>query len=192
MKYTLTLMAALTLGFLSPTEAANNRYISKQHIAHHKPDKTHSLSDNQKRVLHTAYNIGKADGLKNPAILSGIILQESKAGSQPNFRTSRHKKAIDQTTGLGQIKVGTAKGILKQYPELKQKMKSNNLAHELAFNDEFNMSVASKYLKSLYEIRHDDDFVIAAFNQGPGGVSKRPWKLPYVKSVKNHIIKNQL
>ena len=54
MKYTLTLVAALTVGFLSPIEAANNRYISKQHIAHHKPDKTQSLSDNQQRVLHKA------------------------------------------------------------------------------------------------------------------------------------------
>ena len=119
-------------------------------------------------------------------------MQESKAGIQANFRTSKHKKACDQTVGLAQIKTGTAKGILKQYPELKQKMKSGNLTHELAYNDDFNISVASKYLKSLYEIRHDDDFAIASFNQGPGGVSRKPWKLPYVRQVKKHIIIHHL
>jgi hypothetical protein len=148
------------------------------------------LNDIQKKHLKTAYRTAQKDGLKKPLILSGIIMQESKAGLQKNFRTSKHKKMIDQTTGLGQIKVGTARDVIKRHPELKQKMSSNNLPHEIAYNDNFNIAVASLYLKDLSEECKSDASLIAAYNSGHCSRGKKPYVKAVLKQMGN--IKNQI
>jgi len=153
------------------------------------------LSDYQRSILMTAYKQAEHDGIKKPEILSGIIMQESAAGAAKNFRTAKHKKACDQTVGLGQMKVKTALAILTKYPELKQQfgVSDRNLYSALATNDKFSLAVASKYVKWMYDIYHNDDTVIAAYNLGPGGAAnlKKPWNLPYVKLVRGHINRHQ-
>lgn len=148
-----------------------------------------ALSNDQRKILTSAYTVAKNDGLKNPKILPGILMQESAAGSAKNFRTSKHKPAFDQTVGLGQIKLSTAKSILKENPDLKSKMKSGDLKRELAHNDSFNISIASRYLKDLSKSVHTDSHLIAAYNLGLGGAQhlKNPDKLQYVRNVKNHM-----
>lgn len=213
MKNTLTLvMVLLTLYASEPKAKIHHIYhkhsippikkivkhdVSKGESGRHltKNDKQ-PLSDYQRNILNTAYTIAKRDGIKKPEILSGIILQESKAGLAPKFRTSKHKSAKDQTVGLSQLKDSTARAILKQFPELKTQYKINEdkLHEALANNDEFNIAIASKYIKMLYDQFKSDDMVIAAFNMGPAGVKKvdKPWKLEYVKYVRNHILRHKL
>lgn len=197
MKYTLTLSALISLMLLSDVSAAedaHNKIDTNQTISKTGESGKHDsqpLSKNQQSVLKMTHEIAISDGLKNPAVLKGIIMQESKAGTAKKFRTAAHKKSSDQTVGLGQIKVGTAKTVLKRYPELRQQfgVSDSSIQNMLAHNDRFNVAVASKYIKMLYEIRRDDDYVIAAYNKGPGGAMhiKKPYKLPYVKAVKGHI-----
>lgn len=174
----------------------SGKHVHKGESGSHLANDVQPLSDYQRSVLRTAYTIAQSDGIKKPEILSGIILQESNAGIAKNFRSSKHKRACDQTVGLGQIKVGTARAILREYPDLKQHYNVNdrNLYVALATNDKFNVAVASKYIKSLSETYKSDEALIAAYNLGEGGARhvKRPGSLSYVKSVKKHILNHQL
>ena len=204
MKNTVTCFAVLVL--LSFVEPALAKKVDRVHhvlktstshkVANKGESRTNSsvrhatqLSEDQQRILKHAYLVAKQDGLKNPAILSGIIMQESKAGEAEKFRTSRHKKSADQSVGVAQLLDSTAKGVLKEYPELRAEFKvaDRDIHRRLATDDNFNIAIASKYLKSLYHIRNDDTWVVGAYNRGPGNVGKAPWKLGYVKLVFGHI-----
>lgn len=157
--------------------------------------KNEPLSVNQKNIITLAYNTAKEDGLRQPEVLAGIIFQESKAGEAAKFRTSKHKKACDQTVGLGQIKTQTAKSVIRRFPELKKKfgIPDSQVGTALAHNDKFNVAVASKYLVYLSTM-YKGDALIASYNMGEGGVKKlrNPSKLPYVKSVNKHIARLDL
>ncbi len=220
MKYTLTLVAALwSMASMSYSENASAKVHHVYHRHQHhsnsfEPDnsnevkvrhgrgesgkssyKNEPLSVNQKNILTLAYNTAKEDGLRQPEVLAGIIYQESKAGEAAKFRTSKHKKACDQTVGLGQIKTKTAKSVLKRFPELKQKfgIPDSQVGTALAHNDKFNVAIASKYLVYLSTMYKGDE-LIASYNMGEGGVKKlrNPSKLPYVKSVNKHIARLDL
>lgn len=216
MKYTLTLVAALWgMAGMSHSENASAKvhHVYHRH-QHHSNDfskngtgeevkvrhgrgesgkssyKNEPLSVNQKNIITLAYNTAKADGLRQPEVLAGIIYQESKAGEAAKFRTSKHKKACDQTVGLGQIKTKTAKSVMRRFPELKQKfgIPDSQIENALAYNDKFNVAVASKYLVYLSTM-YKGDALIASYNLGEGGVKKlrNPSKLPYVQVVNKHI-----
>lgn len=167
---------------------------AKQHIkkvkSNHQQisEKKEILTNKQKEILKVALNTAKKDGLRNPKILPGIIMHESKAGNAKNFRTSRHKPSYDQTVGLGQIKASTAKSVLEENPDLKAKMKSSNIKSELANNDLFNIAIASRYLKYLSKHSKSDSHLIAAYNLGNSYGIKNPDKLPYVRSVRHEMI----
>lgn len=153
------------------------------------------LSEQQRQFLVKAYKAAKEAGIKKPEILSGIIMQESRAGETHGFRTSRGiRKSEFQQLGLSQVQVRTARAIVKENPELKERfnVSDKDFIKHLAHNDDFNIAVASYYMKYLYDIRRDDDFVIAAYNHGPGGVSKTPWKTGYVRAVRKHIKQYEL
>lgn len=153
------------------------------------------LSEDQQSILKRAYKVAKKDGLNNPAILPGIIMQESRAGDANKFRTSRHKSRKDQSVGVSQLLASTAKSVINEYPELKQEFKVSDKITEvdihrrLATDDNFSIAIASKYLKTLYHIKNDDTWVAAAYNRGPAKVPKTPWKLEYVRLVFAHIQK---
>lgn len=143
------------------------------------------LSVNQQSVLKMAKEIGEKDRLRNPEVLSAIILHESGAGTAKKFRTATHKKSYDQTVGLGQIKATTGALVLKKFPELRKEHKlTGNMMTDLGYNDKFNIAIASKYLVMLCEKRNcSDDWLIAAYNKGGNNVPKKPWMLHYVQLV---------
>jgi hypothetical protein len=196
MRNTVTCIALLGV-MIAFSEPAHAKRVHDQHkiVKHTGESRKHTahsakqLSDQQTDVLKMAYLVAKKDGLRNPAILTGIIMQESKAGTADKFRTARHKRQVDQSVGLAQIKASTAKGVLAENPDLRTtfKVADANIKQKLATDDKFNVAIASRYLKSLYHIKNDDMWVIAAYNRGPGNVGKAPWKLPYVRLVYNHI-----
>lgn len=196
MRNTVTCIALLGL-MITFSEPASAKRVHHQHVVKHTGESrkhtAHSakqLSDQQTDVLKMAYSVAKKDGLRNPAILTGIIMQESKAGTADRFRTASHKRRVDQSVGLAQIKADTAKGVLAENPDLKTTFNvsnGSNIKQKLATDDKFNVAIASRYLRSLYKIRNDDTWVIAAYNRGPGNVGKTPWKIPYVRLVYNHM-----
>lgn len=192
MKKTLTL-TVLTL--MLNTVALNTDRVfaetSKNSSGESRHTQNQPLSKTQSVILDLAYSVAVEDGHANPKVLQGIIMQESKGGTAKNFRTAKHKKSSDQTVGIGQIKVGTALAVLQAFPEMKQqyKVSAGNISQALAFNDRFNIAIASKYLKMMYKINGTDAFAIAAYNKGPGGAQriKNYNSLHYVRAVKAHI-----
>jgi len=119
-------------------------------------------------VLTYAWHIAVADGIE-PAVLQGILLQESKE----KFRVAGPSKS--PYFGVGQIKLPTALAMLQKWPELYDKFDFDTkhpleVQAKLMLDDEFNIAVASKYLRYLKStFKFSGDKLIDAYNMGPGG-----------------------
>ncbi|MEM2159637.1 MAG: transglycosylase SLT domain-containing protein [Candidatus Nitrosotenuis sp.] len=196
MRLTKTLVTAASLLFFTgmTTVVEAKAHKAKHHVAEHsshkggKHDHVYhgSFSEEQLNNLSFAHKVGVRDGLWNPKILQGILLQESRATNPPIGKHSYY--------GVGQIKVGTAMEVLDQYPHLKTDygVKTRNhrdIAKKLASDPRFNIEVASKLLKNYHEEKPNDSFAIAAYNLGLGGARQRRNhdNLGYVKEVKHKM-----
>ena len=170
---------------------------SKKHSKKESISSKEELLPNQEEVIKTAVKMSIEDGFLKPKILAAIIYQESKAGTANLFRTASHKGSHDQSVGLGQIKAETARHVLRAYPELivnfnisnKQLNSNSYLVKRLGYDDKFNLAIASKYLIILYKIKPNINWVIAAYNMGPGNAMQlsHPETYEYVKLVNSHI-----
>jgi hypothetical protein len=137
-----------------------------------------NLSHHQAELLSQAYEIAQKDGHKQPQILQGIILQESKAGEMASYKVAGQElglKTNERYYGLAQIKLAAAQDVLKIFPNMKSQFGFHTNTDEeviakLIENDTFNMSVASKYLLILKTRGYDTIKQLAvAYNQGAGG-----------------------
>lgn len=157
-----------------------------------------AVTSKQHRLLNFAYNIAKKAGLKSPEILQGIIYQESKAGAMTSYRVAGQEFGLSTNKryyGISQIKLGATKDVIARYPYLKTKYGFHTNTDEeiianLIMNDEFNIEVASLYLKHLSDVfGYEGDRLTAAYNKGPGGVKsiENPSGLNYVISVRDNI-----
>lgn len=141
-----------------------------------------NLSTKQNTNLNNAYQIAKEDGHKNPELLQGIILQETKAGGMKSYAVAGQDQGLkmgERYYGLGQIKLSAAKHVLSKYPELRdefnfQTKTDDEIIAKLIENDKFNLAIASKYLKILKDDHgfKDDASLAGAYNQGPSGSKK--------------------
>ena len=159
-----------------------------------------NLTKDQYAVLNKAYTQAKQDGHKSPEILQGILLQETKAGAMRSYKVAGQElNSKEKYYGLGQIKLGAAKDVLKTWPELYSKYgfhtkEDEEIIAHLILNDDFNIEVASKYLKLLRDrsSNKSDNFIIAAYNRGLGGAKElgnQVANFHYVKGVRNFITK---
>lgn len=146
------------------------------------------LTKKQIELLEQAYLIGKSDNHKHPELLQGILMQETKAG------TAEYKSAKNNCFGIFQIKIGAAQEVLKTFPELVLQYgvsptNSTKLRQRLIHDDEFNTSVASKYLLIMKRYGYVTIKGMAlAYNQGAGGAkSKNPDTFHYTVGVMKHI-----
>lgn len=144
----------------------------------------------QHQVLNQALLQAKADGHNDPAIIQGIILQESKAGAMASYRVAGNKG--DEYFGLGQIKLAAARDVMVRWPELWEKYKfqtktDDELKANLILNEKFNIEIVSKYLRLLQD-RYGFTGVtlINAYNRGPGGVSAVDASFHYGRGVLAH------
>lgn len=133
-----------------------------------------NLSNSQHQLLNTAYAIAKADGHKNPELVQGIILQESKAGAMASYKVAGNPG--DQYYGIGQLKIGATREVMAAFPKLWSQYKfqtrtDDELKANLILNQTFNIEVTSKYLKIL-QTRYgfSGRELVNAYNRGPGGV----------------------
>lgn len=136
------------------------------------------ISGNQARILSAAYDIAKRDGHSQPQILQGIVLQESRAGGMSSYKVAGQEfglKTNERYYGLAQLKLSATKDVMSRYPELWnefnfQTRMDEELIAKLIENDNFNLSVASKYLLILKASGYNTVKQMAlAYNQGPGG-----------------------
>lgn len=175
----------------SPTksnESGNKATVSSDH-----------LSAEQTAILEQAYLIAKEDGHKDPEVLQGILLQESRAGRLKSYKVAGQEFGLKTNLryyGIVQMKLSAARDVLKAYPELKEEFDIQTDTDEevianLILNDEFAISVASKYLIILNKRYHiaPGNNMIAAYNQGPRGSRKisDTSQFGYVKGVRDNI-----
>ena len=156
-----------------------------------------NLTATQARILHLAYKVAQADGHKYPQMLQGIVLQETKAGALESYKVAGQEfglRANERYYGVSQVKLAAAKDVLSTYPNMKTQFKLQTKTDEevianLILNEEFNLSIASKYLlilKKRYNV--SDTNILAAYNQGPGGMNNAEGQ-KYSTSVQQHIRK---
>lgn len=158
-----------------------------------------NLSDRQTQLLTMAYDIAKKDGHNQPQILQGIILQESNAGDLNSYKVAGQEfglKTNERYYGVSQIKLVAAKEVLARYPSMRNDFSFHTKADEeiiakLIENDEFNLSIASKYLLVLKSLGYDTIKQLAlAYNQGPGGAKNQDSNTHhYPRGVINNINK---
>jgi hypothetical protein len=133
-----------------------------------------SLTMKQHQLLNEAYTIAKNDGHKDPAVLQGIILQETRAGGMSSFRVAGNKS--DPYYGVGQVKLAAARDVMSSYPKLWTQFgfhtrTDDELKANLILNDKFNLEVVSKYLLILSRMGFSGRDLVNAYNRGPGGVA---------------------
>ena len=128
-----------------------------------------NLTDHQVKLLEQAYLIGQEDNHKNPELLQGILMQETKAG------LANYKSIKNNCYGIFQIKVAAARDVLRNFPDMVLQFGINPdntkaVINRLIHDDLFNTSVASKYLLLMKRYGFTSMRQLAlAYNQGPGG-----------------------
>lgn len=146
----------------------------------------------QQQVLNNAYAQAKADGHKNPELVQGVLLQESKAGDMPSYKVAGSKG--NEYFGLGQLKLGAARDVMASWPSLWGKYSfqtktDDELKANLILNQAFNIEMTSKYLK-LLQTRYgfQGRELMNAYNRGPGGVKKVGADWHYARGVEAKLV----
>lgn len=147
-----------------------------------------NLLPKQHELLNFAFAVAQADGIQHPQYLQGVIMQESRAGGDPEYRVAGLTNSPDDRYfGAGQIKLVAAKAVMLRWPEMWRWLDTKTdeeLKARLILDDKFNVRVASKYLV-LLGINKDPNLAITAYQKGPGGAQTvNPLEHPYTKQVK--------
>lgn len=124
------------------------------------------LSSEQVALLGMAYNIGYQDGGKTHArLVQAVLLQETIAGQLGRLG---HLSAPlgKRSYGVMQVKVTAARDVLRFRPDLGDFLTDEQLITRLITDDEFNIQVASAYLKFLRDNMGSDHQALVAYNIG--------------------------
>lgn len=150
------------------------------------------FTNRQQALLNVAYETADRDGIKPPQLLQGILLQESRAGDLPSYKVAG--PVGNRYYGVGQIKLGAAKDVLRHYPEMWlsygfQTRTDDEVMARLIEDDRFNIAVASKYLLLLRKSGFRSPKALAvAYNKGPGGAAGvEVASNPYATAVSAHM-----
>lgn len=132
------------------------------------------LTVEQGKLLNKAYEIAKADGHKDPALVQSVLLQETLAGGLKSYRVAN--PGPEAYFGPMQIKLAAAKDVLARFPGLFTKYAfhtrtDDEIKANLILNDRFNIEIGSKYLLMLkQQYGFSGRQLVNAYNRGPGGV----------------------
>jgi hypothetical protein len=124
------------------------------------------LTPEQLDLLGMAYTIGYKDGGEAHArLVQGVLLQETIAGLLGRLG---HLSAPlgKRSYGVMQVKVVAAHDVLRHHPELGKFHTDDQLITRLITDDEFNIRVASAYLKFLRRNKGSDQQALVAYNIG--------------------------
>lgn len=149
------------------------------------------LTNSQHQLLNTAYSIAKADGHKNPELVQGVLLQETKAGAMASYKVAGTPG--DLYYGLGQLKIGATREVMSAWPVLWSKYKfqtrtDDELKANLILNQTFNIEVTSKYLKLLQQrYGYSGRQLVNAYNRGPSGVHSVDDSFHYAVGAENKL-----
>jgi hypothetical protein len=138
-----------------------------------------SLTKGQERILKLAYIEGSRIGY--PETVQAIVWQETHAG---NYKWNKYGIVGDsnghslgeKSYGVGQVRLSTAKFVLKRYSYLGTFPDDEHLLVALLTDDHFNLSIVAHYFKMQVEAFENPGAwgkSVLAYNVGPGNVKRR-------------------
>lgn len=149
------------------------------------------LTREQFDLLSLAYKIGYEDGGEAHArLLQAVLMQESIAGQLG--RLGHLSAPIGKRSyGVMQVKVAAARDVLDSKPEFGHFRTDEQLIARLITDDEFNLRIASAYLKYLRERTGSDHEALVAYNVGPNAAKRvpDPAQYRYVLGIERYLSK---
>lgn len=147
------------------------------------------LSAEQLDLLGMAYTVGYKDGGKAHAkLVQAVLLQETIAGQLGRLG---HLSAPlgKRSYGVMQVKVAAARDVLRLKPQLGYFRTDEQLVTRLITDDEFNIRIASGYLKYLRRNTDSDDQALVAYNIGMNGARSvlDAAEFKYVQNVERYL-----
>ena len=147
------------------------------------------LDREQYELLQQAYYIGLEDGDESfAATLQAILLQETIAGQLGRIG---HMTAPvgKRSYGVMQVKVSAARDVLRKHKDLGKFRADEELIVALMTDDEFNIRVASKFLKHLQSKTNTMAEALVAYNIGLRASRKiaKPDEFKYVRRTQGNL-----
>lgn len=140
-----------------------------------------NLTNKQAELLSYAYKVAKEDGHTIPEYYQGVIYEESKAGGIKNYKIGG--KPGNLYYGIPQIKLGSAKEVLKKYPSLGSFDRDDKIISKLMHDDRWSTRVGSKYLLMMSKGKTPEQGLVA-YNKGfSGAKGVNPLTNRYAKKV---------
>ncbi|MEK7321834.1 MAG: hypothetical protein AABZ84_02000 [Pseudomonadota bacterium] len=149
------------------------------------------LTGEQLDLLGLAFQIGYEDGGESHAkFLQAVLMQETIAGQLGRLG---HLSAPmgKRSYGVMQVKVPAARDVLRHKPQLGHFRTDEQLIARLIADDEFNLRIASAYLKYLRKLSGSDHQALVAYNVGPNAAKNvvDPAQFKYVQRVELYMSK---
>lgn len=149
------------------------------------------LTGEQLDLLSLAFKIGYEDGGDSHAkFLQAVLMQETIAGQLGRLG---HMSAPlgKRSYGVMQVKVSAARDVLRHKPKFGHFRTDEQLIARLIADDEFNIRVASAYLKYLRKRSGSDHQALVAYNVGPNAAKRvvNPAQFRYVRRVERYMAK---
>lgn len=149
------------------------------------------LTHEQLELLSLAYKIGHDDGGEAHAkLLQAVLMQETIAGQLGRLG---HLSAPmgKRSYGVMQVKVPAARDVLTWHPEYGHFRTDEQLIARLITDDEFNLRIASAYLKYLRKRTDSDHQALVAYNVGPNAAKRvpDPAQYRYVLGIEQYLSK---
>ena len=147
------------------------------------------LSDEQIALLKLAHEIGLADGGPEHArIVQAVLMQETLAGKLG--RIGHLTAGVGKRSyGLMQVKVVAARDVLRHYEGFGRFRTDEELIVRLMTDDEFNIRVASKFLRHLGRKTETTEQMLVAYNIGLRASRKveNAAEFKYVRNVASRL-----
>lgn len=153
---------------------------------------SYRLTRYQQRILDLAYEIGAMSGY--PETIQAIVMQETLAGAWGNGIGDVDDPNGEPSFGLMQIKVPTARDVLRRHPELslryfnnlEPRVRASAIQDRLLNDHYFNILVGTVHFEFLItQPNYNWDKALVAYNMGLTG-SRRvqyPELFPYVQEL---------
>lgn len=152
----------------------------------------------QRKLMTMAFHIGQDVGF--PETIQSLLLQETQAGAYGDRIGDTNLRIGKRSYGVMQMKVATAKKVLKKYPKLIPKyfptrktlkrVRDEELIIRLIQDDEFNIRLAALNFNIHRKQSKSWAQAVVAYNTGQGTANKINYPKKHI--YYNHILKRMI
>lgn len=152
----------------------------------------------QRKLMTMAFYIGKEVGF--PETIQSLLLQETRAGALGDRIGDINLPIGKRSYGVMQMKVATARKVLKKYPELVpnyfpkrksyKRVRDEEIIIKLIQDDEFNIRLAAMNFVIHRQLSNNWAKAVVAYNTGQGGANKisEPKKHKYYVNIVKKLV----